>query len=746
MKAIWIITFVIITFSQLESQELRGLKPAKSLNAGRLGTTRALIIGVSDYKDSLITDLQYAHRDAEEFAKYLHSKEGYGVDLDNIILLTNEQASGGRVMMSLSWLLDMSKEGDQVIIYFAGHGDVESKLLNSSGYLLLWDSPNRSYFLNALSVSILHDILNTLSVNNKARVLFISDACHSGTLAGNGISGTSLTAQNMMNLFRNQMMVLSCQPDELSIEGKQWGNGRGLFSYHFVDGLKGFANTDQDSIILLKELERYVQDKVAIDAQKVNHTQTPVVHGNINQLISYVDPKFTKLDPQQKPYEIPAFNNIGSRSVIRWELENQDTSVQRIYKEFQYALDKKEFLDASDGRMWADTLYKQLESKVKEGVFINSVKNQYVAELTDDANSELIEILNDNSSSLLKAKLRKSRRINYNKIQLYRAKELIGSEHFYLKYIQARIYLFEGLILFYENSNNKNIKEGNGIIKYFNQSLELEPNAPFTYFFMMVTHALKFGNKDSTIYYCEKSISNSNNWIVPYCFLASYLCEKFDDSKLARHYVSLIESKANTNLLVKNVIALVLFYENQLTESLKLFTELSQQQPNNFMHQQNLGIINYKLKNKEQAEINFLEAVKIDSSAFNAYYFIGLIHYDKKLYNEAIFYANKSIEINSNFLSGLKLLGVLNLELRELDLSELYLKRVLSLNEKEKSTFYYLSLVCLLRENKEEFFRYFDLALKNGYSNINNINNSRELNLIRNDKDFIDLLNKYNLK
>lgn len=40
------------------------------------GTTYALIVGISDYKDDQITDLNYAHRDAEAFANFLTSKPG----------------------------------------------------------------------------------------------------------------------------------------------------------------------------------------------------------------------------------------------------------------------------------------------------------------------------------------------------------------------------------------------------------------------------------------------------------------------------------------------------------------------------------------------------------------------------------------------------------------------------------------------------------------------------------------------
>ena len=50
--------------------------------------TYGLVIGVSDYREEGITDLQYAHRDAELFASYLMSPAGGNVPRTNIKLLT----------------------------------------------------------------------------------------------------------------------------------------------------------------------------------------------------------------------------------------------------------------------------------------------------------------------------------------------------------------------------------------------------------------------------------------------------------------------------------------------------------------------------------------------------------------------------------------------------------------------------------------------------------------------------------
>ena len=106
------------------SAQQKGTNPVQSTTVSPTGITRAVIAGISDYQNPNITDLQFADADAKEFAKYLKSNSGGNVDSTNIILLTNEKATAGQFVSALYWLLEETKQGDQAIIYFSGHGDV----------------------------------------------------------------------------------------------------------------------------------------------------------------------------------------------------------------------------------------------------------------------------------------------------------------------------------------------------------------------------------------------------------------------------------------------------------------------------------------------------------------------------------------------------------------------------------------------------------------------------------------------
>ena len=238
-----ILIFAIIFFgSAINAQQkpaslaVKGATPISVVD-GRLSSvnnTYAVVVGISDYQDKDIPDLRFADKDAEAFGNFLRSPAGGSLDGDHLQILTNNQATAGRVAEAFDALIERAQKDDQVIIYFSGHEDVEKKTLTQPGFLLCWDAPARVYMSGgAFALPMLQEVISTLSIQNKARVIVITDACRSGTLAGNSVGGAQATASNLAKQFANEIKILSCQPNEYSIEGEQWGGGRGAFFFQF---------------------------------------------------------------------------------------------------------------------------------------------------------------------------------------------------------------------------------------------------------------------------------------------------------------------------------------------------------------------------------------------------------------------------------------------------------------------------------------------------------------------------------
>ncbi len=720
----------------------RGAIPISKLETKHSKITRALVIGISQYKDSLIPDLQFAHRDAEEFAFYLHSQYKSTVDPENIVLLTNEQATLGRIMSALNWLLENSGEGDQVIIYIAGHGDVETKLISAPGYLLCWDSPHRSYFLNSLSVTILQELINTLSIKNKSKVILFVDACHSGNVAGSSIHGPGITLQNIIDAFKNQILVLSCQPDEVSIEGSQWDGGRGLFSYHCINGLIGFANLDKDSVIILKELERYVQDKVSQDAMKLGHSQTPIIRGNINQFISHINAKNQEDYMSNKAYQLQVLNSLSSRSVMHSEFSQLDSSIQRIYIDFQKALVRRDFFNAENGNSSADSLFIQLTKMVNDNVVLNSIKQIYVNALTDDANGVLQDLTNSNSQWFAKTKLSQAYSFKIYSQQLNRAAEILNQNHFFYKNLLARKYFFEAISKYLPNSTNKNSILSKEIIQLLNKARELESNGAYIYFYLMCVQATMSDNKDSTLYYFEETIKRSVNWVLPYVTVSQFLINRFKDIPSAKQYFSRVKLIDSTSTFVRTLEANLLFSENKFTECNSIFKELMQREPGNPFHVQNYGVSSLKLNDYDAALKAFHQAAALDSTAFLPYYYIAYIYYLKNDYSLANQVISKALLINSKNGSCLKLKGLIQYKLENLDSASENLEKSLEYNNKDYTVFLYLSKIFIRKNDIDKGLSYLKQSVENGLTDKAEVLNAKEFINLQNNPIIIDIISK----
>ena len=154
--------------------------------------------------------MDFAHKDAKVFADYLRSKAGGSVPEENIRLLLNKDATHTAIYNALDWLLNTCARNDLVYFYFSGHGDKETATIQESGFLLSYDTYRLNYINNAVPIGYLNDVANTLSVRNKARVILITDACHSGKLAGNENRGTFLVGEQLRTVIKNEVRITSC--------------------------------------------------------------------------------------------------------------------------------------------------------------------------------------------------------------------------------------------------------------------------------------------------------------------------------------------------------------------------------------------------------------------------------------------------------------------------------------------------------------------------------------------------------
>ncbi len=613
-------------------------------------STYAVVVGISDYLDPNIPDLLYAHKDAEAFANFLRSPVGGALNDDQLKILINEDATNGKLVAAFDWLIEQAQEGDQSIIYFSGHGDIETKTRRGLGFLLPYDSPSRSYMAGAFPIYFLQNIIETISLDKKAKMLLITDACRSGKLAGNAIGGAQLTSLNLVSQFANEVKILSCQPDEYSIEGKQWGGGRGAFSYHLLDGLYGMADENADLSINLKEIGRYLEDHVAEEVAPQN--QNPMTVGNKTENLTYIYPEILNELKKGKQAQMVQFKSTESKGIEDGVLAATDTAIVEIYMAFKKSLKNKNFLEPIDA--CADAYYEQLIREPQLKGLYSTMRRNYAAALQDDAQQVLNNWLNSgNIDNITKVK----QSLTYKDYPGYlgRAIELLGVDHYMYSILQARKLYFEGYLMHIDHRHADKAL-GEKILKKYREALVWQPESPHIFYSMMEVNFYQMLRPDSAEYYAHRATEVAPSWILPYSkmgFLYS-LSGILTNHEKARHFLELgdqIDSVAlDSNIFHMSTWANYFSESMQLIDGEQQYNKIIDLDTTLFSAYSGLATIYWKSGDWDEAEVMYKKAISLDSTDHITITRLGLIYSWSGRPKEAEVYFKKAIKLDTTYL------------------------------------------------------------------------------------------------
>jgi caspase domain-containing protein/Sel1 repeat-containing protein len=224
------------------------------------GRYHALVIGNNDYR--LLPKLETAANDAKEVARILREQYGF-----NVTLLVN--ANRYETLAALNALRERLTEDDNLLIYYAGHGELDRK--NQRGNWLPIDAEQNSS-ANWISNITITDILNAMTVK---QLLVMADSCYSGTLTRSALghleAGVSAQeAMKVMQLMARQRsrMVLTSGGVEPVIDSV--GGANSVFARSVVELLQS-----NSGVLPGQELFRNLQLRVAAVAQRIDIRQVP---------------------------------------------------------------------------------------------------------------------------------------------------------------------------------------------------------------------------------------------------------------------------------------------------------------------------------------------------------------------------------------------------------------------------------------------------------------------------------------
>ena len=230
----------------------------------------ALVVGVGKFKDKSINGLEWAGKDARDFAAALKRQEGRLYRKVDVKLLAEEDADNSSILDGLTWLQRQVSQGDVGVLFLAGHGVTDP---SGDYYYVPYNArietvaglPLPTRGSSVPDTEIAHT-LKRLAGN----AIFFFDTCHSGKATG--ISFRGLDYNKLINEIAgsaNAIVLASSTGSESSLESEQWQHG--AFTMALLEGIAGKGLHYDPGIVTIDELNVYVKRRVKELTEGLQH-------------------------------------------------------------------------------------------------------------------------------------------------------------------------------------------------------------------------------------------------------------------------------------------------------------------------------------------------------------------------------------------------------------------------------------------------------------------------------------------
>ncbi len=632
---------MVMVCTVANAQDSKGLKVDQA-NAGEApaGKTYALVVGISRYQyPDCYPTLHYADVDAREFYKYLTAKTGGNVDPANVDTLFNERATKEEFLSRFNSTMIRLQKNDNFYIYFSGHGDAISSDL---AYLLTYNAPpgkDKSGYFTTGGVVDVHTLKSLIKMitspeGKNANVMLITDACRSNELPPGKEAGRKTFYEEMYTKNSGEIQLVSCLANQQSFEDAKWGKGRGLFSWHLVNGLWGMAdNKPMDGVVTLKELTTYVADKVsddAYDAVTKQYKQTPdyCCKDKDASVMAKVDaPTRDNLAMQLKLGNTNTAANsyaLATGKGVNIGQEIKEAGYEQLYDKFIMAINENRLIAPKDNNAmsYLDELLKtNLKPELKSDLKFR-LGNSLMGDVTKVMNEYLYAATNNNNYTY-----------DYfmNGALKLRAFQKIGDTLYYSpRDVKVNLLFLEGHAP-WQSSSTYVLKES---LRKVDSAIALKPQASFLYNLKGLMHMQlqQYKEAEATL---RKGVALAPNWLYPYHNLAMTLVESDQYDSALKYYFKALALDTNYQTTyggLANLYSRQGKYDSALYYNaigLKKYAT----DPHLWHHR---GYYYYYMKDYPQALKCFHTARKLDSALYDVYAGIIQAHIDNGAGSDSI--------------------------------------------------------------------------------------------------------------
>ncbi|MEZ6185026.1 MAG: caspase family protein [Planctomycetota bacterium] len=244
--------------------------------------TLALVVGISHYQDSVrYPSLPYAAEDARTVARTLSDPEqGNGLAQRAVYELIGSDATREKLAATVAELGGRMRPDDQLILYFAGYG---TRQPDGQAAILL----NQAEGADAVTLAELGELLAPLA----GQKVVVLDCGFDGQARSvrSGVAAPATPDAEVLGQALGGYALLSTSPQATLTTSEHLGMS--LFGYHFVAGLGGAADRDENGLVDHEELSAYVREKAIAESAYFGQPQEPYGAGTLERAFALPVPR-----------------------------------------------------------------------------------------------------------------------------------------------------------------------------------------------------------------------------------------------------------------------------------------------------------------------------------------------------------------------------------------------------------------------------------------------------------------------
>ena len=237
----------------------------------------ALVVGVGSFRKPGIPKLEFAAKDATDFAHALvdPSIGRFRDDGQHVRLLLDQEATLANIKEEINYISKNAREEDLVVFYLSSHGtsaaaDAAANAEAQTGYIVTHDTDTSNLYGTAFPMEEMkHVVVDRVRAR---RVVTFLDTCFSGDTiklakGGKALSVVSETVFQGIAQGAGRIVVVSSRGTEQSWEGE----GNSYFTKVLIDALR-----QKGGLPTITEVFTFLQPKVAYLVKKEkNANQSP---------------------------------------------------------------------------------------------------------------------------------------------------------------------------------------------------------------------------------------------------------------------------------------------------------------------------------------------------------------------------------------------------------------------------------------------------------------------------------------